>query len=151
DGVAPVRVEAVVLLRIPRAVAVAAQIEGNRVPSRRGQGLGGSAPRIPRLAAAVLQQNDPVARLAPRIGDEREPVGGGELETNGFAGGALRLGRLYLWRRRKPRRRAGIDPPFNRPVRPSRSSPRLVVIRRRRRTWRCATKRCRRTAGSTAT
>ena len=97
DDVAGERVERVVAVGRPRAVAVAAQVDRVRPPPRVAEHAQRGAPRVPGLAAAVQQHHRRIARRARRVGRQPVPVPPEELglfHDFGLFGHAHVLGRV---------------------------------------------------------
>ena len=64
----------------PVALAVATQVERDRQAAVARERIGGAAPCVPRLAAAVQEQHRGSARIAARVGAQRHAVGAVERE-----------------------------------------------------------------------
>ena len=73
DEVLDLGVLRVVAVGGPRRVAVAAGVEGDGAVAGLGQRLAGALPRVPGLAAAVLQHDERTVRVAPRVAGDAHP------------------------------------------------------------------------------
>ena len=80
EHVAGERVERVVAVGGPLAVAVAAQVDRVRAPALVGERAERRAPRVAGLAAAVQQDRGRVGRIAGRVGREAVAVAPDELD-----------------------------------------------------------------------
>src|SRR6185369_15216072 len=81
--------EAVLLIRCPVAVAMAALVERDHAPAVLVQRRGRVRPGVARLPAAVQQDDGRGARIAELVATKRQAAGAGELDGSGELRGHL--------------------------------------------------------------